>query len=110
MVYAAVKAGKNVNWVIRKSGEGPGIFMNPAATGRYKHNAEGGTTQKATDLNPSSFRSMPEWARIMHQSESERENLESKLFAADRRYKAWANYKGRKSALPGFRDLEPRAS
>ena len=110
MVYSAVKAGKNVSWIVRKSGEGPGIFMNPAATGRYRHNAEAGTTQKATDLNPSGFRPLPEWAQKLHQSTSEKENLEAKLFAADRRYKAWADYRGRKGALPGFRELEPTAS
>ena len=34
MVYASVKAEKkNVNWIIRKTGEGPRIFINPAASG-----------------------------------------------------------------------------
>ena len=60
MVYGSIKAGKNVNWIIRKTGEGPGIFMNPAATGRYRNNAEAGATQKATLLNPSGFHPMPE--------------------------------------------------
>ena len=110
MVYASIKAEKNVNWIIRRSGEGPGIFMNPATSGRYKNNAEAGATQKATLLNPSGFHPMPEWARVLHKSVSERENLDSKLFAADRRYKAWANYKEREGALPGFGDLEPTAS
>ena len=110
MVYGSIKAGKNVSWIVRKTGEGPGIFMNPAATGRYKNNAEAGATYNATILNPSAFRPMLEWAQTMHQSESERENLESKLFASDRRYKAWADYRGRKDALPGFCELEPKAS
>ena len=110
MVYASVKAEKNVNWIIRKNGEGPGIFMNPATSGRYRNNAEAGATQKAVFLNPSGYRPMREWAQMMHRSVSERGNLESKLFAADRRYKAWANYGGRKGALPGFRELEPTAS
>ena len=110
MVYASMKAGKHVNWVIRKSGEGPGIFMNPAPTGRYKNNAEAGATQTATVLNPSAFRPMPEEAQSLHCNESERETLESKLFAADRRFKAWPNFRGREGALPGFHELEPRAS
>ena len=110
MVYGSIKAGKNVNWIVRKSGEGPGIFMNPAASGRYRNNAEAGSTQKATILNPSGFRPMLDWAQKLHQSVSERENLESKLFASDRRYKAWANYRGREGAQPGFRELEPTAS
>ena len=110
MVYGSIKAGKNVNWIVRKSGEGPGIFMNPAASGRYRNNAEAGSTQKATILNPSGFRPMLDWAQKLHQSVSEREDLKSKLFASDRRYKAWANYRGREGAQPGFRELEPKAS
>lgn len=110
MVYGSVKAGKNVNWIVRTTGEGPGIFMNPATSGRYRNNAEAGATQKATILNPSGFRPMLDWAQMLHQSDSERENLDSKLFAADRRYKAWANYRQREDALPGFRELEPKAS
>lgn len=110
MIYAALRAGKDVNWIVRKSGEGPGIFMNPAATGRYKNNAEAGATQKATTLNPSGFRPMAEWAKQLHQSDLEREDLESKLFTSDHSYKAWADYKGRKGALPGFSGLEPSAS
>ena len=110
MVYASLKAGKNVSWIIRRNGEGPGIFMNPAASGRYRHNAEKGATQNGTALNPSGFRPMADWAKRLHQSESERGNLESKLFASDRRYKAWADYNGRKGALPCFRELEPMAS
>ena len=110
MVYASVKAGKNVKWIVRKSGEGPGIFMNPAATGRYRNNAEAGATQNATLLNPSGFRPMPEGELMLHRSVSERANLDLKLCAADRRYKLWADYRGREGALPGFRELEPKAS
>ena len=109
MVYTSLKAGKNVSWIIRKSGEGPGIFMNPSASGRYKHLAEAGVTQNATILNPSGFRPMVAWAQNLHQSDSERANLESKLLAADARFKAWANYDGREDALPGFHGLEPTA-
>ena len=110
MVYGSIKAGKKVNWIVRKSGEGPGIFMNPATSGRYRNNAEAGSTQEATVLNPSGFRPMLDWAQKLHQSVSERQDLDSKLLASDRRYKAWANYEGREGAQPGFRELEPKAS
>ena len=110
MVYASLKAGKNVSWIIRKSGEGPGIFMNPEPTGMYRNSAEAVATQRATALNPSGFRPMLEWAQTLHKSASERATLESKLFAVDHRFKAWANYRGREGALPSFRELEPKAS
>ena len=110
LVYASVKAGKNVKWIVRKTGEGPWIFMNPTATGRYKNEAEAGATQKASVLNPSGFRPLLEWARMLHHPDSESANLDSKPFAGDRRYKLWANYRGREDALPCFRELEPKAS
>lgn len=110
MVYSALKKGKNVNWIIRTSGEGPGIFMAPAASGRYRHAAEAGATKKAAMLSPSYFHTLSIPALLLHQSESERANLEEKLYTADKRYKAWANYRGREGALPGFRELEPKAS
>lgn len=53
MVYGSIKAEKNVNWIVRNSGDGPGIFMNPAANGRYRNNAEAGATQKS--YNSQSF-------------------------------------------------------
>lgn len=74
------------------------------------NNAEAGETQKATILNPSGFRSIPKWAQELHHSVLERENLDSNLFAPDRCYNAWANYRGSEGALPGFRELEPKAS
>jgi hypothetical protein len=113
MVYASVKAGKNVNWIIRTTGEGPGIFMNPAASGRYRNNVEAGATQRATIFTPSSFHPMIWWAKLLHQLWQftwGKTILERKLFAADVRYKAWANYRAREGALPGFRELEPSAS
>lgn len=110
LVYASAKAGKSVNWIIRTTGEGPGIFMDPTGRGRYRNAVEEGATQKSTMLSPSSFRPLPQWAQSLHQSVSERATLLEKLYAADNRYKARANYRTRKGALPGFCDLEPSAS
>lgn len=110
LVYASIKAGKKVNWIIRTTGQGPGIFMDPAGERRYRHAAEAGATQKSTMLNPSSFHTLPQWAQSLHQSDSERSNLLERLYAADNRFKAWANYRSREGALPGFRNLEPKAS
>ena len=66
--------------------------MNPVATGRYKNKAEAVATQKATVLNPSGFRPMLEWARMLHQSVSESANLDSKFFTGDRRYVAFYSW------------------
>lgn len=110
MVYGALKKGKNVSWIIRTSGEGPGIFMDPAASGRYRHAAEAGATLKSTALSPSHFYTLPAASLALHQDESARASLKEKIYAADKRFKALANYHGREGALPGFRGLEPKAS
>ena len=110
LVYAALKAGKNVNWVIRGSGEGPGIFVNPATSGRYRNAAEKMFTQNGVALNPSCFRPLLPWARALHQSPSDRELLGSKLSASDRHFKDSVNYRHREDALECFRELEPDAT
>ncbi|KAL9095232.1 MAG: hypothetical protein Q9165_002488 [Trypethelium subeluteriae] len=110
MVYAAVKANKHVSWIVRRSGEGPGIFVDPTPPDGYRNMVERGATQNATALNPSSFRPMQPWALELHQTPSKRDALGSKLFAADQRYKDHANYSGRQNALACFAKLEPSTS
>lgn len=36
MAYAAVKAGKKVSWIVRRSGTGPAHFMSIEGVGPYK--------------------------------------------------------------------------
>ena len=110
LVFACAKAGKNVNWVIRKNGEGPGIFMNPSKVGRYKNKVEAGATQTANSMLPSGFHPMPPGPRELHRTPEKRPQLEEKLFAMDRNFKAWPNYRGREGARPSFRELETNAS
>ncbi|MCJ1231471.1 hypothetical protein MMC12_008148 [Toensbergia leucococca] len=40
MDCALAKAGKDIEWLVRKSGGGLGIFVNAAANGRYRDNGE----------------------------------------------------------------------
>lgn len=37
MVYACVKAGKTVSWIISASGTGPAFFLSPKGKGPYKN-------------------------------------------------------------------------
>ena len=111
IVYAALRAEKKVNWLIRRSGEGPGIFMNPAVDGgKYRNLVEAGETRAAAELKPSGFRPMAKWAKYLHQTALGRLYLDKKFFAADRKFVAWANYRGRDGASASFAELEPCAS
>ena len=110
LVYASLLAGKHVNWLVRKTGEGPAIFVNPAIDGRYKNRVEAAATQKSAALKPSSFRPMATWAKKIHQSASGRDDLIAKFSADDNEFKLWANYRDREGAKASFRELEPSAS
>ena len=51
MVYANVKAGREVKWIIRASGKGPGVFVDVQLKAGYIHNAgELGVVRAAASL------------------------------------------------------------
>lgn len=48
MIYQCVKAGKQVSWIIRKSGKGPGGFVPGNAMGWSKNHSELGVSRLGT--------------------------------------------------------------
>jgi hypothetical protein len=67
MVYAAIKAGKSVSWIIRDPGTGPGFFLASKGIGPYKNAYEVGSTRIAATLSPSIFhRKGNLWTRFLH--------------------------------------------
>ena len=65
MVYACVKAGKSVSWIIRDSGTGPGFFMSPKGKGPYKNAFEIGSTRVAGTVSPSLISPDTRWKRFL---------------------------------------------
>jgi dimethylaniline monooxygenase (N-oxide forming) len=65
MVYAAVKAGKSVSWIIRVPGTGPGFFLAAKGIGPYKNAIAIGSTRVAGTLSPSFFVDNW-WTRFLH--------------------------------------------
>ena len=112
MVYAAINADPSlqVNWIVRRKGEGPGFFLHAAPSGRYRNAAEPMLSQNATQMNPSGFRTLLPNFQSLHREASGRVNIEERILAADERAKGWANYRGRENALRNFQKLEPSAS
>ena len=112
MVYAAVNTNPNlqINWIVRKKGEGPGYFLHAAPNGRYRNAAEPMLSRNATQMNPSGFRTMLPEFQSLHREESGRVTVNERIRAADERAKSWANYRGREGALPNFQTLEPKRS
>ena len=66
MVYASVKAGKKVSWIIRKTGTGPAFFASPKGKGPYKNAFELGSIRVASTLSPSFLTPESWWTRFLH--------------------------------------------
>jgi dimethylaniline monooxygenase (N-oxide forming) len=109
MVYAAVKAGKSVSWVIRESGTGPGFLLSAKGRGPYKNAFEIGSTRMVSTLSPSIFNPDNWWTRFLHGTDRGRKIVNSIWNGADKETRDEANYDGRKGALKGFEKLKPLA-
>ena len=106
MVYASVKAGKSVSWLIRTPGTGPGFFVSPKGKGPYKNAYEMGSTRFAGTFTPSVFSSSNWWTRFLHESYYGRKILHSFWSLVDSQIRDEANFDGR-HAKKGFRKLSP---
>ena len=107
MVYESVKAGKNVNWAIRKSGDGPPALIYPSAHGQYRNSIEKGATRFTSAFGPSPFAPWIWWARLIHGTSYGRNYVKKMISDSEQGRKDYANYRNREGALPGFELLEP---
>ena len=107
MVYATVKAGKTVSWIIRASGSGPGSFISPKGKGPYKNAFQIGSTRIVPTLSPSIYNPNTWWTRFVHGTKVGQRLVNAIWVGADKLTRANANFKGRHNALVGFENLEP---
>ena len=68
VAYAAAAAGKQVSWIIRKSGSGPGGLLPAKGLGPYKNTNEVLYTRLTAALNPSIWTPQTWATRLFHQS------------------------------------------
>ncbi|KUJ10852.1 flavin-binding monooxygenase-like protein-like protein [Mollisia scopiformis] len=105
MVYEAVKAGKNVSWIIRTTGTGAGFFALIDLNTPYKNGVEAAQTRIMSSLQPSLLNEDSWWSWCLH-STRPGVMLITKIFSIlDKEVRKRANYKGRKSTK-GFERLE----
>ncbi|KAL8908199.1 MAG: hypothetical protein Q9171_005552 [Xanthocarpia ochracea] len=108
MVYACVKAGKSVTWIIRKTGgAGPGFLLSPEGKGPYKDAFAIGSTRIAATLTPSILLPDTRWTRFLHGTKYGRSLVGSIWAGADKQTREGANFRGRQNVLDGFELLEP---
>ena len=107
MVYAGVKAGKTVSWIIRASGAGPGFFLSPKGKGPYKNAFEIGSARVASTISPSILNPDTWWTRFLHGTSSGQKLVSAIWGGVDNESREDADFDGRKDALEGFKNLEP---
>ena len=108
MVYASVKAGKSVSWIVRASGTGPAFFVSPKGKGPYKNAFQIGSTRIVSTLSPSILNPDTWWTRFVHQTNSGQKIVNAIWGGADNETRANADFDGRLNALRGFENLRPQ--
>ncbi|KAF7948755.1 hypothetical protein EAE96_007947 [Botrytis aclada] len=105
MVYECVKAGKKVSWLIRQSGEGPGIFAGAKGRGQYRNGAEMSATRAFSALSPSCFAEQTWWSKGIYRS-SLLNSIVTRIWkGADEEAAKLADFE-REDAIPGFAGLK----
>jgi cation diffusion facilitator CzcD-associated flavoprotein CzcO len=105
MIYEAVKAGKEVSWIIRTTGAGAAYFAPGSGQGPYKNAFEIASTRLASSLQPTIFNSRNWWTHFLHRTAIGNSLLMKAMAAVDSGIRKKADYKGRKSDK-GFQKLE----
>jgi dimethylaniline monooxygenase (N-oxide forming) len=109
MVYSAVKAGKEVSWVLKGTATtGPGFFLSPQGKGPYKNTFEIALTRVASTFTPSIYNPENLWSRFLHSSSYGIKLMRWFWNAVNKETLSDANYDGRDS-IKGFSLLKPHS-
>lgn len=110
MVYASIKAGKSVTWIVRTPGisSGPGFFLPAKGKGPYKNAFALGSTRVVATLTPSFFNPDSWWTKFLHGTSLGRKVVSAAWGSADKEIRDEANFESR-PAKKGFEKLAHRA-
>jgi len=100
MVYASVKAGKKVSWIIREAGTGPAFFVSPKGKGPYKNAFELGSIRVASTSSPSFLAPESWWTRFLHETNFGRKIVNGIWTGANNETLPPMNIKHREKLLP----------
>jgi cation diffusion facilitator CzcD-associated flavoprotein CzcO len=107
IVYASAKAGKRVDWIMRKSGSGPAAHIKAESQGLYENPVAMFGTRMISSLTPSIFNSNSMSAHLLHRTKVGRKIVDWIWANVDRQNRAAAGYQSRKGEGSGFEKLEP---
>jgi dimethylaniline monooxygenase (N-oxide forming) len=105
MVYEAVKAGKTVSWIIRKTGTGPGFFAPIDMKTPYRNGLEAAQTRVMSSLQPSILNPETLWSWFLHSTVLGAAIVKWLFAKLDAVVRKSADYRGRKNTH-GFEKLE----
>ncbi|KAF1815450.1 FAD/NAD(P)-binding domain-containing protein [Eremomyces bilateralis CBS 781.70] len=107
IVLGASKSAADYSWVIRKSGQGPGLFLDPAVPGPYRNSIEVAHVKLFSILFPSPWGSFSWWRHVLHSTNFGKRLTRGFMSAAMSVAMKAANYRNRPGARDGFQNLEP---
>lgn len=107
IVYTAVKAGKNVSWIIREHGRGPTGQGSAASAGPYANSVAAFSTRLIASLSPSIFRRKSIWDWLLHGTRAGQRLVGSIWRKVDKQNREIAGYQTREGRGEGFEKLEP---
>ncbi|ESZ96876.1 putative dimethylaniline monooxygenase [Sclerotinia borealis F-4128] len=109
MAYEAVKAGKQVSWVIKGTDTtGPGFFVAPDGKGPYKNAFEISMTRVAATFTPSFMNGINAWSKLLHSTKYGVRMMNAFWGTVDEDARKSADF--HRKCLQNFDKLEPHSS
>ncbi|KAH8655977.1 flavin-binding monooxygenase-like protein-like protein [Tricladium varicosporioides] len=110
MVYAAVKHGKVVTWILQETETtGPGFLFSPKGKGPYKNAFEIGMTRVAGTFTPSFLNGQSLWTWMLHSTKYGAKVMNAFWEGVNEEARKEANFDNRKN-LEGFEKLCPHST
>lgn len=107
MVYQCVKEGKQVSWIIRKSGKGPGAFVPGKPIGWFRNPSELGTSRVGSYIFLSGLGSKGWWYWFLFNTWLGKLLYKKAGESGGKQAAQEADF-GRADARPSFKELDPR--
>lgn len=110
MVYAAVKHGKVVTWVLQETETtGPGFLLSPKGKGPYRNAFEIGMTRVAGTFTPSFMNGQSLWTWMLHSTKYGVKMVNAFWEGVNEEARKEAGFDNRKN-LEGFEKLSPHTT
>ena len=107
VAYAAAKAGKNVSWIIRKDGAGPGALLSAEGRGPYVNSNESFYTRLVAGFLPNPFNKTSWLKRFLQGTAMGRWLVKQLWDGVDSKNRKKADFKRAEGLEMGFENLEP---